>query len=206
MQRQIAARRGFSCVPSRGPSPSSTAAHPADGRRSLGLSRSRSTSGVRCRCPAQRPAPLAQTIRYCVTGSGTPFSFICRATRRRTVRPPDAAPAPSPPPYPGPQGPAANWPHAPKAVARTREALGAARPRPPMGQGRGPVPEMALRAKRASGAGGPPCARAGATAQAASAGATQAGKGQPAGLKPLNASRARSRSSRPRFSIPAAPE
>jgi hypothetical protein len=41
-------------------------------------------------------------------------------------------------------------------------------------------------------------------APAASAGATQAGKGQPAGLKPLNASRARSRSSRPRFSTPAA--
>jgi hypothetical protein len=41
-------------------------------------------------------------------------------------------------------------------------------------------------------------------AAAASAGATQAGKGQPAGFKPLNASRARSRSSRPRFSTPAA--
>jgi hypothetical protein len=60
---------------------------------------------------------------------------------------------------------------------------------------------------RARGRPVPPEAPPRRNAPAASAGATQAGKGQPAGLKPLNASRARwfdsPRSSRPRFSIPA---
>ena len=56
---------------------------------------------------------------------------------------------------------------------------------------------------RARGRSVPPEAPPRRNAPAASAGATQAGKGQPAGLKPLNASRARwfdsPRSSRPRF-------
>jgi putative tryptophan/tyrosine transport system substrate-binding protein len=43
-------------------------------RISNAISSSRPTSGVRCRWPARRPAPLARTIRYSVTGSGTPLS------------------------------------------------------------------------------------------------------------------------------------
>jgi hypothetical protein len=45
----------------------------------MAISSSRPTSGVRCRCPARRPAPLARTIRYGVIGSGTPFSLMAAA-------------------------------------------------------------------------------------------------------------------------------
>ena len=42
-------------------------------RISMAISSSRPTSGVRWRCPARRPAPLARTSRNRVTGSGTPL-------------------------------------------------------------------------------------------------------------------------------------
>ena len=43
-------------------------------RINIAISSSRPTSGVRWRCPARRPPPLARTSRYSVTGSGTPLS------------------------------------------------------------------------------------------------------------------------------------
>ena len=43
-------------------------------RISMAISSSRPTSGVRWRCPARRPPPLARTSRNSVTGSGTPLS------------------------------------------------------------------------------------------------------------------------------------
>ena len=43
-------------------------------RISMPISSSRPTRGVRWRCPARRPPPLARMIRNSVTGSGTPLS------------------------------------------------------------------------------------------------------------------------------------
>jgi hypothetical protein len=109
--------------------------------------------------PARRPAPLAQTIRYSVTGSGTPFSFMAAAllgdeqSCHLRVRPPDPAPAVTAT-APGSARACRQWAaHAPKAVAGTREALGAARPRPPMRQSRWPVIPGRPGRNRASGLG-----------------------------------------------------
>ena len=74
-------------------------------RISMPISSSRPTSGVRWRCPARRPPPLARTIRNSVTGSGTPLSSwlprssatnspaTCRCTRAVTTTAPGSASA-----------------------------------------------------------------------------------------------------------------
>src|SRR5262249_46935047 len=78
-------------------------------RISVATSSSRPMSGVRWRCPARRPPPLARTSRYSVTGSSTPLSSwlprssttnrpaTWRCTRAVTTTAPGSANACTPP-------------------------------------------------------------------------------------------------------------